>query len=451
MQPEKQTKAQLVDTLKKMQKRIKQLEANERKHVRTAKTLAEYKKKVKLNKMDSNLLQALMMNIPEAIYFKDTKSRFIRNSKTHIKKWFKQSNPDEVIGKSDFDFFSFEHAKRAYNDEQNIIKTGKPLKAFEEKETWPDGHITWASTSKMPLYDQNGRIIGTFGLSQDITQRKQAEEKLQNTAKKLKQSNSKLLKSNSELQKAKDLLTKINLELNQSNRELEQFAYVASHDLQEPLRMISAFAGLLERKIAHSLDKEGREYFFYLTDGAKRMQTLINDLLQFSRISTQARPYAKTDLNEVLTQTISDLQIQIEETHAKITHDPLPVILCDVIQYGRLFQNLIVNAIKYCKNEPRIHITAVQEEHNWLISIRDNGIGIPSQFTGKIFGLFQRLHQRNEYSGTGIGLAICKKIIDRHGGRIWVESEKDRGSTFFFTHPMDPEDKRKPEKAHFHG
>ena len=444
MQPEKQTKAQLVDTLKKMQHRIKQLESIEKKHARTLKKLAEYKEKAKSKEMDSYLLKALMDNIPDAIYFKDTKSRFIKNSKAHIKKWFKQSNPNEVVGKSDFDFFSHEHAKKAYNDEQNIIKTRRPLEVFEEKETWPDGSITWASTSKMPLYDLKGNIIGTFGLSQDITQRKQAEDKLQYTARKLKQSNRKLSKSNRELQKAKNLLTKINTELNQSNRELEQFAYVASHDLQEPLRMISAFAGLLERKIFHSLDKEGKEFFFYMTDGAKRMQTLINDLLQFSRITTQANPYTEIDLNEVLTQTIADLQIPIEETHAKITHDPLPVVRCDVIQYGRLFQNLIANAIKYCKNEPRIHIAAIREEHDWLISFQDNGIGIPSQFTGKIFGLFQRLHQRNEYTGTGIGLAICKKIVDRHGGRIWAESEEGKGSTFFFTHPLDPGDMQKP-------
>jgi PAS domain S-box-containing protein len=438
MQPEKLTKAQLIDTLKKMQRRIKQLEleANEKKYARKVKALAECKKKVKLKEIDSYLLDALMKNIPDAIYFKDTKSRFIRNSKAHIKKWFKQSNPDLVIGKSDFDFFSYDHAKKAYADEQNIIKTGQPLEAFEEKETWPDGHITWVSTSKMPLHDQNGKIIGTFGLSQDITQRKQAEEKLQNTARKLEQSNRKLLKSNRELQKAKDLLTKANIELNQSNQELEQFAYMASHDLQEPLRMIGAFAGLLERKIGEMLDEEGKEFIFYLTDGAKRMQALINDLLQFSRISTQVRPYIKTDLNEVLRRAIDSLQIQIDETRTKITHDPLPVVWCDEIKYERVFQNLIANAIKYCRKEPHIHISATQEKKVWLISVQDNGIGIAPQFKEKIFGLFQRLHQKNEYSGTGIGLAICKKIIERHGGRIWVESKTGTGSTFFFTHSM---------------
>jgi PAS domain S-box-containing protein len=436
MQLEKLTKAQLIETVKQLQQRIRQLEANERKYARTAKALAEYKKKVKLKEMDSTLLEALMMNIPDAIYFKDTKSRFIRNSKAHIKKWFKQSNPDEVVGKTDFDFFSYEHAKRAYNDEKNIIKTGRPLEAFEEKETWPDGHITWVSTSKMPLYDLNGNIIGTFGLSQDITQRKQTEEKLQNTARKLEQSNRKLLKTNRDLHKAKDLLTKTNTELNHSNHELEQFAYMASHDLQEPLRMIGAFAGLLERKIGDTLDEEGKEFFFYLTDGAKRMQELINDLLQFSRISTQVRPFTKTDLNEVLARTVDTLQIQIKERRARITHDRLPVIWCDEIQYERVFQNLIVNAIKYCIKEPHIHISATQKNKCWLISVHDNGIGIAPQFREKIFGLFQRLHRRDEYSGTGIGLAICKKIIEKHGGKIWVESEAGRGSTFFFTHSI---------------
>jgi len=240
--------------------------------------------------------------------------------------------------------------------------------------------------------------------------------------------------ANQELEVQKASIQNYAQALKKSNKELEQFAYVASHDLQEPLRIISSYITLLERKLKEKLDDEAHEFIFFITDGAQRMQTLINDLLTYSRVTSQAKPFEKMDLNILMNQVLQDLKFTIEEKQAKITHDSLPAVMCDPVQFERLFQNLIGNALKYCENKPEVHISAVQKNGKWLIGIKDNGIGIDPKYNNKIFGIFKRLHHRDEYSGTGIGLAVCKKIVERHGGEIWVESEGEgKGSTFYFT------------------
>lgn len=236
----------------------------------------------------------------------------------------------------------------------------------------------------------------------------------------------------------KMLIPKRMADLEQSNLELEQFAYAASHDLQEPLRMIGTYAGLLERKLQGKLDKDGQEFFFYMIDGAKRMQLLINDLLIFSRLSTQANPFENTNLNTIINHVLINLKVVIEKHEAMITFDSLPSVMCDKRQVERLFQNIIDNSIKYCKTRPKIHISVSQNNNLYQFSIQDNGIGVDPKFKDKIFTIFQRLHHRNEYSGTGIGLAVCKKIVKRHGGEIWVESEGEgKSSTFIFTIPVE--------------
>ena len=225
--------------------------------------------------------------------------------------------------------------------------------------------------------------------------------------------------------------------LQQSNEALEQFAYVTSHDLQEPLRMISSYGGLLERNIHEILDPESEEFLYFMMDGAKRMQRLIQDLLIYSRVTSRAKPMEDTDLNVIVNQALSNLKVMIEEKHAIIKTNRLPRVMCDPVQMERIFQNLISNAIKYSEAPPKIQISAKKTEPFWTIHIQDNGIGIDPKFNDKIFGIFQRLHHRNEYSGTGIGLAVCKKIVERHGGKIWVESKGEgKGSTFKFTVPM---------------
>jgi light-regulated signal transduction histidine kinase (bacteriophytochrome) len=229
-------------------------------------------------------------------------------------------------------------------------------------------------------------------------------------------------------------------ELRRSNEELEQFAYVSSHDLQEPLRMISSYLQLLQRRYQGQIDQKADKYIYFAVDGAARMQNLINDLLEFSRVATRAEEPMPTDSELVLNQTSSNLDLYIKQNKATVTHDLLPEVIADSSQLGQVFQNLIANGIKFHGEEaPKIHISAEIKEKEWVFSVQDNGIGIDPQYSEKIFEVFKRLHTKEEYPGTGIGLAICKKIIERHGGRIWVESELGKGSTFYFTLPINIE------------
>jgi signal transduction histidine kinase len=225
-------------------------------------------------------------------------------------------------------------------------------------------------------------------------------------------------------------------ELVRSNKDLEQFAYVASHDLQEPLRAVSGFVELLRRNLEKHLDEKTSEYINFSIDGAKRMQSLINGLLEYSRVGTQGKKPQKVDSKEAFDEALARLQAGIEESGAKITAYNLPTVYFDDMQLMRLFQNLIGNAIKFRGDQaPEIHVSAIHKDGGWRFAVRDNGIGIEPQYTERIFMIFQRLHTRKTYAGTGIGLSICKKIVERHGGRIWVESTPGSGSTFYFTVP----------------
>jgi len=224
--------------------------------------------------------------------------------------------------------------------------------------------------------------------------------------------------------------------LRRSNAELEQLAYVASHDMQEPLRMVASYLQLVAERYGDALDADGHEFIGYAVDGAKRMQALISDMLTYSRVSTRARPIEPTDSARIVATAERHLQVAIEEAGAEITRGELPVVLGDEVQLLQLFQNLIGNAIKFRGHAaPRVHVTAEPAEDGWRFSVTDNGIGIAPEYFERIFVLFQRLHGRREYPGTGIGLALCKRIVERHGGRIWVESTQGQGSVFRFTLP----------------
>jgi signal transduction histidine kinase len=234
--------------------------------------------------------------------------------------------------------------------------------------------------------------------------------------------------------RVEDILVQQADELTHSNSELQQFAYVASHDLQEPLRMVSSYLQLIEQRYTAQLDDDAHEFIAFAVDGANRMKILINDLLMYSRVGTRGEPFGPVDGESVLEKSLNNLQISIEESSARITHDPLPTVDGDEGQLIQLFQNLIGNGIKFKNdNPPEIHIGAEQQDGVWQFCIRDNGIGMEPEYFERIFVIFQRLHGKGTYPGTGIGLAVCKKIVQRHGGQIWVESSVGTGSTFYFT------------------
>jgi len=232
---------------------------------------------------------------------------------------------------------------------------------------------------------------------------------------------------------AEETLFKLNEDLLRSNKDLEQFAYVASHDLQEPLRMVSSFTQLLSQRYTDKLDKNAQEFIQFAVDGAARMQVLINDLLTYSRVQTRGKEFSNVDMHSVLGNVINYLQLRIQEKNALVTNDELPSIYADEGQMIQLLQNLVGNALKFSGKMPVIHITSKEEKDYFVFSVKDNGIGIEPQYFNRIFQIFQRLHPKEEYSGTGIGLAICKRIVERHGGQIWVESELGLGTTFYFT------------------
>jgi signal transduction histidine kinase len=264
-------------------------------------------------------------------------------------------------------------------------------------------------------------------IQRETTERSQAEMSLKKLNEDLE---ARVQERTAELQDA-------NVNLLRSNQELEQFAYVASHDLQEPLRAVNSYAQLIARRYSGNLDAKGDKYLGYIMDGATRMQQLINDLLSFSRVGTHSKPLKPMDCEVVLNQVLDNLKVAIAESEAIVTHDPLPTVMGDETQLIQLFQNLIGNAIKFRRQEgPQVHVLAVEGDNEWAFEVRDNGIGIEPEYFERIFTIFQRLHARSEYPGTGIGLAVCKKIVERHGGRIWVKSEPGIGTTFHFTIPQ---------------
>jgi len=266
----------------------------------------------------------------------------------------------------------------------------------------------------------------------ELVQAKEAAEKARDELEqRVKERTFELVITNEQLhQKTEDLI--------RSNKELEQFAYVASHDLQEPLRMVTCYVQLLAQRYKDKLDQDGNEFIDFAADGATRMYQLINDLLAYSRVGTRGNPFELVDCEEVFHKSVNNLKVAVEESGAEVTHDPLPKTVADFSQLEQLFQNLIGNGIKFHGEEsPRVHISARPDGDYWVFSVRDNGIGIAPEYKERIFVIFQRLHGEDKYPGTGIGLAICKKIVERHGGRIWVESEPEKGATFYFTLPKE--------------
>ena len=524
--------------------------------------------------------KAILDNIPDIAWLKDKESRFIAVNEPFARAG--GGRPEDLAGKNDFDIWPRNLAERYRRDDVEVMTSGK-RKCIEEPLRDSAGAEVWIETIKTPIYDYEGRVIGTTGIARDITERKRVEKRMEHLTRVLRairgadqlitreKDRAKLIAGACESlvmhrgytnawvallsdsgdvrevaesglgddfaalvermrrgelpdcgrralegpgpvivvdppsacpecrlasgyhrkgamtvrlgyggrvygllsvalppdfaaddeecalfgelardiafalhgleieearSRAEDALRTAARYLKRSNQELEQFAYVASHDLQEPLRMVTSYLQLLEKRYRDRIGADAAEFIRYAVEGAGHMKGLISDLLGYSRLGTSARPFAPTDCEAVLERALANLTVAVAESGATVTHDALPVVRSDELEFVQLFQNLIGNALKFRSSEPpRIHLSASRSGKDWLFSVRDNGIGIDPRFSERIFVIFQRLHGRDEYPGTGIGLALCRKIVERHGGRIWVESQPGRGAAFFFTVP----------------
>ncbi len=306
--------------------------------------------------------------------------------------------PDAVVGCSVFD---------VYRDQPDLLDYTRQALAGTPV-TFPSRvHGAIFDTHLAPLHDAQGRLISVIGVSTNITERARAEAALAESRR----------------------------ELERSNAELAQFAYVASHDLQEPLRTVTSYLKLLQRRYQGKLGEDADEFIGFATEGAQRMSALIKAVLEYSRVGTRANSFAPTDCQAIVAAAVANLEARIAETGARVTYAGLPTVLGDDVQLGQLFQNLIGNALKFCRDTPEVTISAERQGDAWLVRVRDNGIGIAPEYAERIFQMFQRLHTRTEYEGTGIGLPVCKRIVERHGGQIWAESELGQGATFLFTLP----------------
>ena len=351
-------------------------------------------------------LQTIFDSSRAYIFYKDKENRFLQVNKAFAKIIGRPK--EELESVSLFDIFPKKQAEAYWKDDKEVMKSGKSKINIIEPMPYKDT-IRYVQTDKIPYRDLDGNIIGIMGFANDITVRKKIEEDLERTMKELKR----------------------------SNKELEEFAYVASHDLREPLRMITSFLQLLEQRYNDKLDKDANEFIEYAVNGAKRLDAMITDLLKYSQVSNKEIDQSNVNFNEVIEQVFLILEILINENSAVITYDQLPTITSDEKMMVQVFQNLIVNAIKYKdKKTPKIHISALRKGNQYVFAVKDNGIGMSPEHMDRIFTIFKRLHTYEEHEGTGIGLSIVQKIVHRHHGKIWAESEPGKGSTFYFTIPF---------------
>ena len=370
----------------------------------------------------ATLLSNIMDAMPDHVFVKDTQGRYIMHNRAH-RLYLGLRATETIEGRTVFDLFPKDLADRYHADDVYVLETGAPIRNREEPARPTSPNVAWLATTKMPLRNPAGRVIGIVCVSSDITARKEADEKLKRFAEKLER----------------------------SNAELDSFASVASHDLQEPLRKIQAFGDRLRAKCGDQIGEQGRDYLARMQNASERMQVLIQDLLKLSRIASRAQPFTPCLLGKIVADVLTDLEVRIEEKNARIEVAELPTIDADPLQMRQLFQNLIVNALKFQKPgvAPVVTISceietaagseipgAPRGSKICRISVRDNGIGFDQKFADQIFVVFQRLHTRLEYEGTGIGLAVCRKITDRHGGAIVAKGAEGEGATFTVTLPM---------------
>ena len=382
------------------------------------------------------LYHSLVDTLPMNVFRKDAEGRY-----TYVNALFcaPVGKPiDQLLGRTDFDVFVPELAAKYRQADLRLLAGREAVEEVEEHRTAAcgphcrcgrrgadDSDTTFVQVVLTPVLDAAGRAVGSQGVFWDVTPRVAAERRLRRVAADLERANAGLA---------------------HSNADLEQFAYVASHDLQEPLRMVSNYTQMLRRRYQGRLDADADEFIGYAVDGATHMQGLIDDLLTYSHVGNRGGSPQETDAGRAFARAVANLEAAVRESGAEVRARDLPVVLADPTRLVQLLQNLVHNGIKFHNPEssrgrshrsepPRVRVTARRDGDGWLFAVEDNGIGIEARHRRRIFDIFQRLHTRAEYPGNGVGLALCKRIVEQHGGRIWVESEPGRGSTFFFILP----------------
>lgn len=397
-----------------------------------------------LNERD-DLFRLITEKAADMIAVVDTKGHRVYNSPSYER--IMGYSPEELGATSSFE--------QIHPDDREKIKAAAAEashsgvgRRIEYRMRHKDGSWRVLESTASTILDPEGNVNKLVIVNRDITERKRAETALQEYKIHLEElvemRTAELSRANEQLERdiierngAQQELTRKLEELARSNADLEQYAYVASHDLQEPLRMVISYTQLLARRYQGKLDASADEFIGFAVDGASRMQQLIQDLLSYSRLTIRGKALQFTETGAPCNAALENLRESIKNSNAEVGVGPLPTVLADATQLAQLFQNLIGNAIKYCnKRRPQIRVDARPNGNEWIFSVHDNGIGIEPQYFERIFQMFQRLHTRKDYSGTGIGLAICRKIVERHGGKIWVESHPGQGSTFLFTIPQ---------------
>jgi PAS domain S-box-containing protein len=361
-----------------------------------------------------SLYHSLVDHIPLCVARKDVEGKFTFVNQAFCKLF--QMEPEQVIGQTDYDLFAPEAAETHRSLDAKVTSTGELVELFETVHL-PGGLEFDIHTIKTPIFGSEDEVVGTQLLFWDITAQKKTEGERNRYA----------------------------AELERSNRDLEQFAYSVSHDLQAPLRTIASYCQLLQRRYTGKFDADADEFLEGAVEGARRMKRLLDDLLTYSRVTTDKHPFSETDCSVVLAEVRNNLESQLRETDAVLTSDQLPVVPGNRSQLMQLFQNLVGNAIAYRGDQPpQIHVSAKECETEWTFCVKDNGVGIEERQYERIFQIFQRLFAEHERPGSGVGLSICKRIVERHQGRMWLTSEPGKGSEFYFTIAKPPEQPSQP-------
>lgn len=382
------------------------------------------------------MLRTVIDNIPQFVYWKDTHCRYL-GCNVNYARALDLEQPTDIIGLTDDELQpNNERSRQRTTDDRHVMEVNEPAYRVTETYRGADGTPHHIESNRIPLLNADDHVVGILRTFEDITARKNLEQQRERLIEMLMSSNQRL--------------ATINEQVERSNRELQDFAYIASHDLQEPLRKVHAFADRLGAKYAEQLDGTAQDYISRMQNAASRMQSLIQDLLEFSRVTTKARPFEPVDLNQVAREVINDLETRIEESGARIDLGVLPTVEADATQIRQVLQNLIANALKFRRPDvgPVVEVRAEPVEEAapatpwdtnrgaYRIYVQDNGIGFEPKHAERIFGMFQRLHGHSEYEGTGVGLAICRKIVERHGGEIRAEGRPGQGATFVMTLPV---------------